>query len=113
MICVFCLAVLDTASPKIMEKQYYIYILTNNYNNVLYTGVTSDLVKRVWEHKNKVVEGFTKKYNVNKLVYYEITNSIDIAIQREKLLKKWKKEWKISLIKEFNSTFEDLYEKII
>ena len=97
----------------IIMKQYYIYILTNNYNNVLYIGVTSDLIKRIWEHKNKVVEGFTKKYNVNKLVFYEVTNDIESAIKREKQLKNWHKDWKLNLIKKFNPTFEDLFEKII
>ena len=97
----------------IIMKQYYIYIITNNYNNVLYIEVTSDLIKRIWQHKNKLVEGFTKKYNVNKLVYYEITNDIKSAIKREKQLKNWHKDWKLNLIKEFNPAYEDLFEKII
>ena len=71
-------------------------------------GVTSNLPKRVWEHKNKVVEGFTEKYNVDKLVYFETTDSIESAIKREKQLKNWHREWKINLIKEMNPEFRDL-----
>ena len=80
--------------------QYYVYILTNKNNKVLYIGVTNNLERRLYEHKEKLVEGFTKKYNVNKLVYYETTSDIKAAIEREKVLKKWsrkKKEWLISL----------------
>ncbi|MDD3594123.1 MAG: GIY-YIG nuclease family protein [Candidatus Gastranaerophilales bacterium] len=97
-----------------MKKDSYVYILTNKYNKVFYIGVTSDLVKRIWEHKNKVAEGgFSKQYNLNKLIYYEIAGDIESAIAREKQLKRWHRQWKINLIKDFNSTFEDLYEKII
>lgn len=95
-----------------METNSYVYILTNKYNKVLYIGVTSDLTKRIWEHKNKCIEGFTKKYGLNKLIYYEVANDIVSAINREKQLKRWYREWKINLIKEFNPTYEDLYEKI-
>ena len=70
-----------------MEKQAYIYILSNRYNKVLYVGITSNLIKRVWEHKNKVVDGFTKRYNLNKLVYYEIYDDILITINHEKQIK--------------------------
>lgn len=96
-----------------MNKSYYVYILTNQYNTVFYTGVTSNLIKRTWEHKNKVIKGFAEKYNATKLVYYENTNNIESAISREKQLKKWKRDWKIKLIKDFNPTFKDLYEKIL
>lgn len=96
-----------------MKKQSYVYILTNKRNNVFYIGVTADLVKRFWEHKNKFVEGFTEKYNVDKLVYYEVADNIESAINREKQLKRWHRQWKINLIIEFNPTFEDLYSKII
>lgn len=96
-----------------MKKDSYIYILTNEYNKAFYIGVTSDLVKRIWEHKIKIIDGFTKKYNLKKLVYYEIAYDIESAILREKQLKRWHRDWKINLIKEFNPTFEDLYEKII
>ena len=82
--------------------------MTNYKNTTLYIGVTSNLQKRVWEHKNKVVKGFTEKYNINKLVYYEITESIESAIKREKQLKNWHRDWKINLIKEMNPEFKDL-----
>ena len=82
--------------------------MTNYSETSLYIGVTSNLPKRVWEHKNKVVEGFTEKYNLDKLVYYETTDSIESAIKREKQLKNWHREWKINLIKEMNPEFKDL-----
>ena len=82
--------------------------MTNYSETTLYIGVTINLQKRVWEHKNKVVEGFTKKYNVDKLVYYELTDSIESAINREKQLKRWHRQWKINLIKEMNPDFKDL-----
>ena len=91
-----------------MDKTCAVYIMTNYSETSLYIGVTSDLQKRVWEHKNKVVEGFTEKYNVDKLVYFEITDSIESAIKREKQLKNWHREWKINLIKEMNPEFKDL-----
>jgi len=93
---------------KTMNKTCAIYIMTNYLETSLYIGVTSNLQKRVWEHKNKVVKGFTEKYNVNKLVYYELTDSIETAINREKQLKRWHREWKINLIKEINPEFKDL-----
>lgn len=93
-------------------KQYYIYILSSN-SKVLYIWVTWDLVKRVYEHKNKLTEWFTNKYNVDKLVYYEIFNDIDDALSREKQLKKWKRDYKIDLIKNFNPAWQDLYNNII
>ena len=91
-----------------MKKTYAVYIMTNYSETSLYTGVTSNLPKRVWEHKNKVVKGFTEKYNVDKLVYFETTDSIESAIKREKQLKNWHREWKINLIKEMNPEFRDL-----
>ena len=87
---------------------YFVYILSNNFNNVLYIGVTNDLQRRVYEHKNKLVEGFTEKYNVDKLVYYEATESIETAILREKQLKKWRREKKITLIEHINPKWLDL-----
>lgn len=96
-----------------MNITYAVYILTNYNETTFYIGVTGNLPKRIWEHKNKVVDGFTKKYNLNKLVYYEITDSPESAINREKQLKRWHRQWKINLIKEQNPNFEDLYEKII
>ena len=91
---------------------YYIYILSNKYNNVLYTGVTNNLVKRVYEHKSKLVEGFTKTYNVDKLVYYEISEEVIVAIEREKQIKGFKRQKKIDLIDNFNLKWIDLYESI-
>ena len=91
-----------------MKKTCAVYIMTNYENTTLYIGVTSNLQRRVWEHKNKVVKGFTEKYNINKLVYYEITDSIKSAIIREKQLKNWHRDWKINLIKEINPEFKDL-----
>ena len=91
-----------------MKKTCAVYIMTNYSETSLYIGVTSNLPKRVWEHKNKVVKGFTEKYNVDKLVYYETTDSIESAIKREKQLKNWHRQWKLNLIKEKNPEFKDL-----
>jgi putative endonuclease len=96
-----------------MSKQYYVYILASKIKGTLYIGVTSDLIKRIWQHKNKLVEGFTNKYKVNKLVYYEIHSNIESAITREKHLKKWKRKWKIQLIERFNPEWRDLYFDLI
>ncbi|MEM1243783.1 MAG: GIY-YIG nuclease family protein [Pseudomonadota bacterium] len=95
------------------EKEYAVYILASQKNGTLYTGVTSDLIKRVWEHKNGVAEGFTKKYNVHLLVYYELHNEVDLAIKREKNIKKWERAWKIKLIEKYNSSWKDLYVELI
>ena len=95
-----------------MSKNGYTYIITNKYNTTLYIGVTSNLVKRIWEHKNHVVEGVSKTYNLNKLVYYEIMNDIETAINREKFLKGKTKKFKIELIENFNPKWEDLYDSI-
>ena len=93
-----------------MEKSlYFVYMLTNKNNNVFYTGVTSNLVKRVFEHKTKVVDGFSKRYNLTKLVYYEVSDNIENAIKKEKQIKNWHREWKINKIKEKNPEFKDLY----
>ncbi len=100
-------------SDRIYMKQYYTYILTNKLNSVLYTGITEDLVKRVYQHKNKLVEGFTKKYNVNKLVYFEIFNDPLNAIKREKAIKNLLRKKKIELIKNKNAGFNDLYSEIL
>ena len=93
-------------------KKGYVYILTNIANSVLYVGVTSNLPKRIYEHKNKLAEGFTKKYNVNKFVYYEVGDSIKSAIKREKFLKGKSRQYKIDLITEFNPDWQDLYDNI-
>jgi len=97
---------------KCLSKEYYVYILTNYNNSVLYVGVTNNLIKRTHQHKEKLVEGFTKKYNVNKLVYYEIFNDINFAIDREKQLKAGSRKRKINLIKKFNDEWKDLYIEI-
>ena len=95
-----------------MNKTYAVYILTNYNETTFYIGVTGNLQKRIWEHKNKVVEGFTKKYNVDRLVYYELTENIESALNREKQLKRWHRQWKINLIKEMNPEFNDLSEQL-
>lgn len=94
-------------------NQYYVYILASKRNGTLYIGVTSELVKRVWQHKNKVADGFTKRYNVNTLVYFEDTTDINTALAREKQLKKWNRAWKIRLIEQQNPGWVDLYEKLV
>ena len=94
-------------------KFYFVYILASKRNGTLYIGVTSNLPKRVWEHKNKLVEGFTKKYSVHNLVYFEQTENAQSAFLREKQLKKWKREWKRELIEKDNPEWKDLYEKIL
>jgi len=94
----------------VKSKTYFVYIVTNTYNTVFYTGVTNNLSRRIYEHKNKMIEGFTKKYNVWKLVYYEQSENIATAIEQEKQLKNWRRQWKIELIKKTNPNFEDLYE---
>jgi putative endonuclease len=96
-----------------MGRQFYVYILTSKRNGTLYVGVTSNLVKRTWEHKQDLVEGFTRKYGVKILVYYEVHESSEAAITREKQIKKWERAWKIRLIEERNPNWDDLYEKII
>ena len=95
------------------ELLYYVYIITNKTNHVLYTGVTSNLQRRIFEHKNKLVDGFSKTYNVNKLVYYEQSISIESAIKREKEIKGKKREYKINLINSFNPNWDDLYDSIL
>ena len=94
-------------------KQYYVYMLASKRNGTLYIGITSDLIKRVWEHKNGVVEGFTQKYNVHKLVYYEIAADAESAIIREKQMKKWLRQWKVELIEKSNTKWEDLYCSLV
>ena len=93
-------------------KEGYVYILTNKGNSVIYTGVTSDLQKRVYEHKEKLVKGFTNKYNVDKLVYFEIFDYIEDAIVREKQIKSGSREKKIKLITKSNPNFKDLYHEL-
>ena len=94
-------------------KQPCVYILASHWQGTLYTGVTSDLIKRVWEHKNDFVDGFTKQHSVHTLVWYEQHGSMDSAIQREKTIKEWKRAWKIALIEEENAMWRDLYPSVI
>ena len=95
-----------------MDKQFYVYILASKRNGTLYTGVTSDLIQRVWQHKTKVFPGFTAKYGVNQLVYFEGHVDAASAIGREKQLKKWRRAWKIQLIEGSNPEWRDLYTEI-
>jgi len=94
-------------------EQYCVYILASKRNGTLYTGITSDLVRRVYEHKNDVVDGFTKRYRVHRLVYYEMTSDVNEAITKEKRLKKWKRAWKIDLIESTNPDWRDLYSDLL
>ena len=96
-----------------MNGQPAVYILANKRNGTLYVGVTSNLVKRVWEHKNNVVKGFSKRYNIHQLVWYELHESMESAIRKEKRLKSWKRVWKLELIEGSNPTWKDLYETIV
>ena len=95
-----------------MDRQYYIYIMTNKRNTVLYTGVTNDLKRRAYEHKEKLAEGFTKKYSINKLVYYEVFDDIAYAILREKQIKGGSRQKKIELVHSMNKEWRDLYEEL-
>ena len=94
-------------------KQYYVYILASKRNGTLYIGVTNDIIKRVYEHKNDLVKGFTNKYKVHKLVYFEATENVESAINREKQLKKWNRDWKLELIESVNPDWIDLYDKLV
>ena len=96
-----------------MERQPAVYILASERNGTIYIGVTSDLVKRSWEHKNDAVSGFTKQYGVHRLVYYELHGDMLAAITREKQLKKWNRAWKLALIEEKNSEWNDLWDEVI
>jgi putative endonuclease len=96
-----------------MDKQFCVYILASKRNGTLYIGVTSELAARVWQHKSKAVEGFTARYGVDRLVYCEAHGSAEAAIVREKQLKKWRRSWKIELIKSLNPEWRDLYEELL
>jgi putative endonuclease len=95
-----------------MPRRPCVYILASGRNGTLYTGVTSDVVKRVWEHKNDFVEGFTKRYGVHQLVWFELHSTMDAAITREKAIKRWRRQWKLRLIEEQNPAWRDLYDDI-
>ncbi|MBN2313072.1 MAG: GIY-YIG nuclease family protein [Sedimentisphaerales bacterium] len=94
-------------------RQFYVYILASRRNGTLYIGVTSNLLKRVYEHKNELVEGFTRKYHVHNLVYFETYDDIYGAIAREKQMKKWKRQWKINLIEKSNPQWRDLFVGLV
>ena len=95
-----------------MKENFYIYILASKRNGTLYVGVSSDLVKRLYQHKNKDVDGFTKKYAVNKLMYYEVYQDARTALYRERCIKEWKREWKVALIEKNNPQWKDLGEEM-
>ncbi len=94
-------------------KRPCVYLLASKRNGTLYVGVTSDLIKRVWEHKNDVVDGFTNKYGVHSLVWYEMHEDMASAIQREKQIKEWKRQWKLELIEKVNPGWRDLYDGLL
>ncbi|KTD31380.1 endonuclease [Legionella moravica] len=96
-----------------MQNQSYMYFVANAYNTVLYVGVTNNLIRRIYEHKNKLIKGFTQKYNVDRLVYYEIFDTIVLAIEREKQIKGWSRNKKNDLVNSFNSNWNDLYQSIL
>ncbi|OGP67718.1 MAG: hypothetical protein A2031_03360 [Deltaproteobacteria bacterium RBG_19FT_COMBO_43_11] len=93
-------------------KQYYVYILASKKNGTIYVGITGDLIKRIYEHKQNLIDGFTKKYNVHDLVYYEVHTEIEEAITREKQIKRWNRKWKLRLIEEKNPGWNDLYNEM-
>ena len=94
-------------------RPYYVYILASKKNGTLYLGVTNDIARRIYEHKNNLVDGFTKKYSVHCLVYFEVCEDVRVAIQREKNIKKWRRRWKIELIEKNNPDWRDLYFEVI
>ena len=94
------------------EHNYFVYIMTNEHNTVLYTGVTSDLIRRVDEHKHNIIKGFTQKYNVHKLVYYEVTSDVHVALRREKQIKAGSRAKKIALIESMNPEWKDLWDQL-
>ncbi len=96
-----------------MAELFYVYILSNAHHNVFYIGVTNDLMRRVYEHKNKLIKGFSYKYNVDKLLYYEVTPNIEAAILREKQIKRWRREIKCDAIGRLNPEWTDLYEAFV
>jgi putative endonuclease len=96
-----------------MMSNYFVYILSNKRNGTLYTGFTGDLLRRVYAHKNDVVKGFTKKYGIHKLVYFEQCHDYDAALQREKQIKEWKRSWKLELIEKVNPLWQDLWDETL
>jgi putative endonuclease len=100
------------AQSHFMNKSPCVYIMASSRNGTLYIGVTSDLTKRVWEHKNNAIEGFTKKYSVHTLVWYQVFDTMPQAIRNEKQIKEWKRKWKLELIESSNPEWKDLYDDI-
>jgi len=96
-----------------MDRQYYVYILTNRLRGSLYIGVTNDLIRRVWEHRSGAVSGFTNKYRLRRLVHFEDCGEIMVAMEREKRLKRWRRAWKIDLIERENPQWRDLYPELV
>lgn len=94
------------------DKSYFVYIMASRRNGTLYTGITSNLKRRTCEHRNDLIEGFTKKYKVHHLVYYEQTPDVRSALEREKRVKKWKRKWKLELIERLNPRWQDLYDDL-
>ena len=95
-----------------MDRQYYVYIMTNNAYGTLYVGITNNLVRRAWEHRNSLVQGFTKDHELHRLVWFEVHGDVEEAIRREKLIKKWHRDWKVNLIQARNPSWRDLFEEI-
>ena len=95
------------------ERLPCVYLLASQRNRTLYARVTSDLIRRVWEHKNDLTDGFTKRYGVHTLVWYEVHDNMESAIRREKAIKKWRRTWKITLIEQLNALWQDLYEELV
>jgi putative endonuclease len=95
-----------------MEGNFYVYILASKRRGALYVGVTSDLIKRIYEHKSRLIDGFTKHYGVHRLVYYEIAENAEAALLRERQIKKWRRVWKLKLIEEGNPEWQDLYDSL-
>lgn len=96
-----------------MNELFYVYILASKKDGVIYIGVTNNLIKRIWEHKSELIEGFSKKYFIKRLVYYEVTRNIESAILREKQIKKWNRKWKLRLIEKQNAEWVDLYSTLL
>ena len=96
-----------------MDRQYYVYILTNKAYGTLYIGVTNDLIRRTWEHRNDFVEGFSREHQTHRLVWYEVHGDVCEAITREKRIKTWNRAWKVNLIQSMNPNWDDLYDAIV
>ena len=96
-----------------MDKQPAVYILATKFHGTMYVGVTSQLIQRTWQHKEHFVDGFTKRYGITRLVWFEMHQTMEDAITREKQIKKWKREWKVRLIEEQNPRWDDLFEQIV